>query len=407
MLCITIAISLLERVRNLRAKRLHASSLLFGGEALGNMRDKEDYFWIDCEQSDNLEVGIVGLCNIVALQYRTHPKMAEKALIAVLTSGLSNPAKLLQAVVTKMDSDHTLNQLRFYYGTFETSLNANRSAQDFAADLHQSVQLLTVQAARGAFKRYNELLAVKPKHKQLLNAVCAYVFSAAIKFARNGRGAAESALRRTQRKYGGLIIPERYEMSQQFGESAFSLIVQSLFLRYVLVFMYLSLYRESGPSWVRAVVDLGRILEESGVRVYSQIRDYLIIPRTPPLALMVFSNDLSVFMKAVEQAEKLGFLTPFVQFLNMRESCFFEARNFPFITQFLRGYLQVVKPNSNSTMSTSYMKGPLHGLGKKWGEIVMSKASSTNPEVVRTIKHKAEQTLRKDQPRKAPLNLTA
>lgn len=40
-----------------------AADLFLGGQP---MREAGDYFWIHCGQSDNLELGIVGLNNIVA-----------------------------------------------------------------------------------------------------------------------------------------------------------------------------------------------------------------------------------------------------------------------------------------------------------------------------------------------------
>lgn len=172
----------------------------------------------------------------------TRPKLVEKALIAVLTSVFSKPEKLLQAVVTEMGSNYTLNRLRFRHGEFETSSNASGSAQAFAADLsraHGSAIRGTIRGAPGGFRRNDALMADMPEHQELLTTVCAYVFSAAIKVVSNAREPADSALRRMQRNRGGGIIPERYEMSQQFGEGVVCLVQKSYFLRYVLVFMYL------------------------------------------------------------------------------------------------------------------------------------------------------------------------
>ncbi len=334
-------------------------------------KEEGDYFWIHCGQSDNLELGIVGLCNVVALEYGTRPKLAEKALIAVLTSGFSKPAKLLRAVVTEMGSSYTINPLRFYHGVFETSPDASGSAQTCAVDLsraHGSALRGTIQGAPGGFRRNDVLMADMPEHSELLTAVCAHVFSAAIKVATNGREAADGALRRMQRNQGRGIIPERSEMSQQFGEGVVCLVQQSYFLRYVVVFMYLSLNHVSGSSWTGMVAHLGRIIEDAGYPVYKLIRDHFVVPAAAPLALMIFTTDLLAFKMAAKQAVKLGALAPFVRFLGRPESSFFETGKFPFLVPFMRGYFEVIMPSNNLKLSAAYRNERLHRLGRRWAK---------------------------------------
>lgn len=380
------------------------AELVVAGHSMGSsplalkfVREEGDYFWFHCRQSDNLELGIVGLCNIVALEYKTRPKLAEKALIAVLTSGFSDPAGLLQRVVTEIRSNHTINPLRFRGGEFEAFPNASRSAQAFTADLsrtHKSALRGTSLGAPGGFRWSDALMADMPDHQKLLTAVCAYVFSAAITFETNARGAAERS------QVGGLI-PERCEMSQQFREGVACLVQQSLFLRHVLVFMYLSPYRASDAPWIRVVVSLGRIIEESGVRVFRQIRDYFVIPRAPPLALSIFTLDMLAYKQAAQQAEKLGALTPFVRFLCKPNASYFWNGKFQHLVPFMRGYFKVVIPSMK--VSAAFRNERLSKMGESWGEVVLSKAASANMKS-QDLKerYEVEPTLRQALPLTAP-----
>lgn len=135
------------------------------------------------------------------------------------------------------------------------------------------------------------------------------------------------------------------------------------------------------------VVNLGRIIEEAGVRVYTLICDHFVIPAAAPLALLIFSTDLLAFEMAEKQAKKLGVLAPFVQFLDMPESSFFETGKFPFLVLFMRGYFEVVMPsNNNFKVSAAYRNKRLHRLGKIWGNFFLSQAASANMKPIKTPK---------------------
>lgn len=58
-------------------------------------------------------VGIIRLCNVVVHEYGPHLQMAERDLVAILTSSFARPNDLLPAVVTEVGSTRTLNPLRF------------------------------------------------------------------------------------------------------------------------------------------------------------------------------------------------------------------------------------------------------------------------------------------------------
>lgn len=63
-----------------------------------------------------------------------------------------------------------------------------------------------------------------------------------------------------------------------------------------------------------------------------------MLPGTASLVLGFFASELFAFQTAVERAEQLGVYTPFVQFLDLPDASFIEARRFTALIPFLRGF---------------------------------------------------------------------
>lgn len=62
---------------------------------------------------------VYGLGNVVANVYDAKSDLAEKALIAILTSGFAGPLEVLWKVVEMMGSEHTIKAFRLQDSVYE------------------------------------------------------------------------------------------------------------------------------------------------------------------------------------------------------------------------------------------------------------------------------------------------
>lgn len=92
---------------------------ILGPKPLG---EQGQTLWIVQNDSTNLGMGLLELCDLVVSEYAENPSLAEQALIAVLVSGFEDPKDLLTAAINRMHSGHVLIPMQFTNGEFQFTM---------------------------------------------------------------------------------------------------------------------------------------------------------------------------------------------------------------------------------------------------------------------------------------------
>ncbi|XP_071390208.1 microtubule nucleation factor SSNA1 isoform X1 [Centroberyx affinis] len=293
-------------------------------------------------------------------------------LRAVLSFGSAKPERLHTVVAKEGRFAINLRVLGYDGNNFTT-----KDGTPLPADVTQwqaSLDRHRIHRRQGKTAAFTAMPGpAQPAHStgKVLDALMAAIYAVASKaVSAPSAQTAGKRLKKWRDTRGGISdIPDDLMPSSAFIDALIALIIRDRYSRFLLVFVYITCLADHKDDWAETVATLGKFVEGAGIATFTQIRDYLIIPKVLGIALMVFTGDLETYRDAVEVAESLGPLAPFVGFLNLSEKRYFQTGKFPMLSQFLKGFLSITDPVAAArSMSASYSNTPLYLLGVKHGQ---------------------------------------